>query len=486
MTNTLKTKKKIVISACVAAFFGVFLIFCPYANATWEYFDDYSLGAISGQGNWSATGTVSGLVNTDLYISEPNSLKFNSDGNLSVDYVQLTVDDALDYTEYWYMRMNFVSGGSNTACVSFLNASSTIFSWFCAEPGGNMSVNGSDAQRNYIDGWNLITFEISTTSARIKIEQGSFSNWKAYGITPKHTDYMRFSTDDVGYTTYIDNLQNYNPYSDTDILIDFNYWGELAGYPSLEFYPGFSCWSGITCEYPIVANQEAVGNTVYIIEQTSKSDTTGCTPENAFETIEIMPPDLYDQGQPVVLPDYASGTIKYFCFYYEDFINGDQLYAGMDVMWLDFKDIQDYSEYVALLAEYHFDDPCYGIATSTGDFWDDFRYGLECGGRKLISWAIIPSETSRYMISDQLDIMKRQFPLNIFFDIQYQLLKGGESVEYDHLEINVAGTHIGYFFSTSTIETVQNYDVYIFYWTIMKTFIYLFGVIFALFILIKL
>lgn len=200
-------KFKSLILACVASFFAIFFISIQVFASTIENFDSYNLGDIDGQGNWTVTGTAEGTVNNSEFITLPNSLKFSSDSNLGGDYIQF--DNTATSTEIWYMRMKIDTGGTNVTCVSFLNASSSIHSWFCAEADGSLYINGLDSTKNVNDEeWHLITFETSATSSRIKVDSGNFSSWKEYAVTPKVTEYVRFSTQDSANYSYLDDFGN--------------------------------------------------------------------------------------------------------------------------------------------------------------------------------------------------------------------------------------------------------------------------------------
>lgn len=64
-----------------------------------------------------------------------------------------------------------------------------------------------------------------------------------------------------------------------------------------------------------------------------------------------------------------------------------------------------------------YDNICDDVATSSGEFWDDFRFGIECGFRKIVYWVIYPSDKSVNNLSKGYANLKKQFPFSAYFGI---------------------------------------------------------------------
>lgn len=60
---------------------------------------------------------------------------------------------------------------------------------------------------------------------------------------------------------------------------------------------------------------------------------------------------------------------------------------------------------------------CDDVATSSGSYYDDFRYGIECGFRKIIYYVIYPSDKSVNNITKAYGTLKKQFPFSAYFGL---------------------------------------------------------------------
>lgn len=60
---------------------------------------------------------------------------------------------------------------------------------------------------------------------------------------------------------------------------------------------------------------------------------------------------------------------------------------------------------------------CDNVATSSGSYFDDFRYGIECGFRKTIYYIFYPSDTSINNIQIAYSKIKKEFPFSAYFGL---------------------------------------------------------------------
>lgn len=60
---------------------------------------------------------------------------------------------------------------------------------------------------------------------------------------------------------------------------------------------------------------------------------------------------------------------------------------------------------------------CNEVATSSGTYFDDFRFGIECGARKVLYWTFNPSPQSVQKVIYSFNNLKVQFPFNAFFGL---------------------------------------------------------------------
>ena len=88
-----------------------------------------------------------------------------------------------------------------------------------------------------------------------------------------------------------------------------------------------------------------------------------------------------------------------FCLYLDNENDTADLYCNIIVNWV--------SEIRGV---------CFDVASSTG-FFDDFRYGIECGFRKLTFWAFTPTPYAINYFEEVTEKFKNTFPFNTFFDL---------------------------------------------------------------------
>lgn len=74
------------------------------------------------------------------------------------------------------------------------------------------------------------------------------------------------------------------------------------------------------------------------------------------------------------------------------------------------------SELDNFYAQYDCKTICNDVSSSTGIF-DEMRYGIECGGKKVLCWAFIPSRDSIKKGQTAMDGFKENFPLSLAYDV---------------------------------------------------------------------
>lgn len=70
---------------------------------------------------------------------------------------------------------------------------------------------------------------------------------------------------------------------------------------------------------------------------------------------------------------------------------------------------------------YDINEACEDVASSTGTFWDDFRYGVECGFNKVIYWAFHPKEETYLALNETIANLTKIPVLKSYNEIKYQL-----------------------------------------------------------------
>lgn len=68
------------------------------------------------------------------------------------------------------------------------------------------------------------------------------------------------------------------------------------------------------------------------------------------------------------------------------------------------------------IEDYDIDSACDDVATSTGSFLSDVRYGIECSLRKVLYWSIVPRNEKIADFIDSVDLLKKTFPISLVSD----------------------------------------------------------------------
>lgn len=112
-------------------------------------------------------------------------------------------------------------------------------------------------------------------------------------------------------------------------------------------------------------------------------------------------------------------------YYYADLIaedeNNNVYFLDTDIGYFIIDEVNGLDTFpvqeLGYFASSTYDHICDDVATSTGLFFDDFRFGIECGFKKIIYWAISPSASSLNSIRSSYDTFKLQFPFNAYFGL---------------------------------------------------------------------
>lgn len=68
------------------------------------------------------------------------------------------------------------------------------------------------------------------------------------------------------------------------------------------------------------------------------------------------------------------------------------------------------------LEDYDVDSACDDVATSTGSFLSDVRYGIECSFRKVIYWSFVPKNEKISDFVDSVNLLQKTFPFSLISD----------------------------------------------------------------------
>lgn len=174
---------------------------------------------------------------------------------------------------------------------------------------------------------------------------------------------------------------------------------------TLKFYtpPTDVCFVNGECKITMYYNELAQGSTVYFLYDDGRS----LFPNNSEFDFTISTSSVAEYQFSV--DSLFEATTTPYCLFLDSINQETYLRCGMKIQWVAT------SSYEYVFADST--DPCDQVASSTGTFWDDMRYGVECGFKRIIKWSFVPSPTSMDKILDSKDKVMNSFPFSIITDV---------------------------------------------------------------------
>lgn len=169
------------------------------------------------------------------------------------------------------------------------------------------------------------------------------------------------------------------------------------------------CFVGEECRVTCYHNELAIGAIAHFIWTPTIDGYDTGFPEHASysQTLQAIQPleetfIIASSSAPI-----AATTTEYG-IYLESQSGLDRWTGGFAVNWYVYDDLFPPFEIV---------DPCATVASSTGTFADDFRYGLECGVRSVVAWVFVPSDTAFSRLGESFNNLATSFPFSYFTQI---------------------------------------------------------------------
>lgn len=227
-------------------------------------------------------------------------------------------------------------------------------------------------------------------------------------------EYINYTTSrDSGHYMYIDDFDLY--YSDP-LGLDSDTWELTPLYPDFNAPNRNICFIGEDCDIEIRYNDRAISGTLYFIHDIEGNQNF---PEYASSSIELT-----DNSQRIVhftdIEQIGSSTEQSYCLYLviDPYLGMNELGAypgyyekvacGFTNVWVNQEDYEMIEGYVG--------DVCDTVASSTGSFADDMRYGVECGIRRIGYFFFTPSQNSIDKLSTINQTAETIFPYSLFVD----------------------------------------------------------------------
>jgi len=166
------------------------------------------------------------------------------------------------------------------------------------------------------------------------------------------------------------------------------------------------CFLGEPCNLWFSFNEKAIGREVYFLPDVAGEQ----DPDHAVASTTIEYSGVWQNY--IEIPIEESFATSTNCLYLVDPVYGDALYCGIGITWIS---EDEFSAYLEGVLDYL--TICDSVATSSGEFFDDFRYGLECGARKFVWWLTDIDPKSIGFFSGNVEKLKESFPLNTVYSI---------------------------------------------------------------------
>lgn len=263
----------------------------------------------------------------------------------------------------------------------------------------------------------------------IRISGGSGGNyWSGFTLLNEYEDGELFGYQDgIGYyysgydmtfRTFFDNNPKYDPDNPDVEIIELPDWTGTISVESeyeLQFNYENYCTIGQTCRIWVNYNREVVGHEIYLIDSTQSGfcDYDLDSAVDSFEPIDgILLQDYFN------IPATSSAITDYYCIYDQnpddEGIGDDVIYQGISLTWQFESTILD-----DIFEDWDCDTICDDIATGTD--WFNFKYGVECGTRKVLCWGFRPSDESIISFGRSVYTIKNAFPFSVLNQIEDEI-----------------------------------------------------------------
>lgn len=217
----------------------------------------------------------------------------------------------------------------------------------------------------------------------------------AFGTYPQY---------DLKFKTYSDS--NYIPptqpptYTDT-VTIDSTLMNWRSDINTVNYQ---MCFIGNNCNLWFSFNDKTIGKKVYLVPDIQFKQ------EPYYSLSSTTVSSAVNWQNYVIVPSQIEATTTNYCLYLQDNIYGDLLRCSSKIEWISTTTFDN------LFNQFDIAHACDTVASSSGGF-DDLRYGVECGARKLVFWAFIPSPEAIAYFSNNGKKIETVFPFNTYFSL---------------------------------------------------------------------
>lgn len=279
---------------------------------------------------------------------------------------------------------------------------------------GDLYAGGTLYQAGFADSdWHTLEWKVDSTNIFYRIDDYAWSV-KSYALSSatNNINVLNITADNVtSHAIYVDEFEKI---TQDPVGLDSPYWELTALYPDFSAPERNICFIGQDCDIEVRFNDRAVDGTLFFIYDNGENERF---PEYASSSYLVT--RTADYTMHLTEPQQGSTTEQKYCLYLQvdPYLGANEFgqYLGYyDKVMCGFYNVWvDEATYTADL-DYIQGDVCDDVASSSGSFADDFRYGLECGARRIGYFFFHPSSNSYKKISDIKTTMDTVFPFSIY------------------------------------------------------------------------
>lgn len=278
---------------------------------------------------------------------------------------------------------------------------------------------------DYSSGWNRVRYgadmpfgkfinvcfevDLSTGETRWNLDDRGWTEWLAKNpnvdLSTANPDHFKYSNEDTsGHDLAIGDLTS-----------------EHFSYPS-DSFRGFSmpddryCQVGTSCPvYVDVYDDDLEGFTLHVVDVNNPwpDYSLGST---SIQNIDINSPFKININAANTVNGHSSTSPDEYCIFGESPQGFNDISSCQD-WFIEWTLDDQYAVDEDVFSEYDLESACDDVATSTGTF-DDFRYGIECGIRKVAYWAFVPKQGVQRTMRQSVEQFRHTFPISLAYRVE--------------------------------------------------------------------
>lgn len=189
-------------------------------------------------------------------------------------------------------------------------------------------------------------------------------------------------------------------------------------YPYVYLNNEYYCNVGVPCQIDFTHNGYANGHEIWFYRASTTGDSVPVPPALASTTL-----GLYAYGTSTISIPYTAGwdglRVPMCAWIHDPFgYDIDRLQCGWEIWWFTESQKDWINGITNCDGSYDINSACNTVSTSSGSYADDFRYGIECAGRKTAYWLFTRSDASCTNLFKVMNSLNSKFPFNVYNQVK--------------------------------------------------------------------